>query len=64
MELSKKTVAKKIFYETENKSFKTEYSMLKSSEVTTQETLLEEIPAAKPQNRMELAPARGMLGWS
>lgn len=64
MELSKKTMVKGIFYETENKSYKPEDSMLKPSEVITQETLPEEKPAAKPQKRMELAPARGMLGWS
>lgn len=64
MELSKKTLEKEIFYETENKSYKSEYSMLKPSEVKIQETLPEEKPAAKPQKRTELAPARGILGWS
>lgn len=60
VELSKKTVAKEILYETENTSYEAEYSMLKPSEVKTQETL----PEAKPQKRAELVTARGMLGWS
>lgn len=64
MELSKKTVVQGIFSESENKSYKSEDSILKPPEVTTQETLAEEKPAAKPQKRTELAPARGMLGWS
>lgn len=64
VELSTKTVAKQIFFETENKSYETEASMLKPSEAKTPETLAEEKPAAKPQKRMELAPAKGMLGWA
>lgn len=62
MKLSKTTVAKEIFDEIENKSYKPEASMLKPSEVKTQETQPEEKPAAKPEKRTELAPV--LLGWS
>lgn len=57
-------MAKEIFYETDNKSYKPKESLLKPSEDKTQETLPEEKPAAIPHKRLELAQARGMLGWS
>lgn len=57
-------LSKKIFYETKSKSYKSEDRLLTQSEVKTQERLTEEKPAAKPQEKMELAMARGMLGWA
>lgn len=51
MELSKKTVTKETFSETESISYKPEGSTLKPSEVKTQGPRPEEKPAAKPQKR-------------